>query len=196
MKIITPDQIASIQQMRSEGHGSRSISKALSISRSTVVYWLDPKEFNRKAIERRRRRFNRSPLLGKMRTYKDRKSLVVKARDFQRRISGRTMTSKTSVESFSLDNVLEKIGPTPKCYLTGSPIDIGRPETYSFDHVVPASKGGDNSLANLGLLRADINLIKSDKTVEELIGVAIEVLTHMGYAVTKQKLVEGNGAGP
>lgn len=191
MKIITPEQVTAIQAMRANQVGYRTIAKALGIPTSTVRYWADPDKAKRDGAARKRAWFSRHPMLGKINCYRSRKLIGSKTRDFQRRVAGHLAPQVTS--TFTLDDVLDKVGNAPCCYLSGRLIDINQPETYAFDHIVPVAQGGENTLANLGLLHADINRMKSDKTPDECIAIMIEVLTHHGYVVSK-KMEEGNAA--
>jgi 5-methylcytosine-specific restriction endonuclease McrA len=82
--------------------------------------------------------------------------------------------------SFNYQDVLERIGQQPSCYLTGRPINLNEPDTYNFDHIVPASKGGDNSLDNLGLALKEANQGKSDMLLDDFLDLCEDVLRHHG----------------
>lgn len=81
-------------------------------------------------------------------------------------------------EKFTVDDIIEKFGDNPVCYLTGQPIDITKPRTYHFDHIVPSSKGGSNSIENLGICTKEANMAKSDMTVEEFVKLCNMVVNH------------------
>lgn len=66
------------------------------------------------------------------------------------------------------------------CYLTGDTIDLNDPKSYSFDHIVPFSKGGTNELHNLGLTTRAANMAKSDLSVEEFVDLCEKVARHHG----------------
>lgn len=87
--------------------------------------------------------------------------------------------------NFSWQDVIEKFGWETTCYLTGRPINLKESETYHFDHIVPTAKGGSMNLENLGITCKDGNLAKSDMSIETLIGLCKEILTHNGYEVKK-----------
>lgn len=77
---------------------------------------------------------------------------------------------------FTLDELIEKIGDNPKCYLTGKEIDLSKSRSYSLDHVVPRAKGGDNSLDNCRLSSREANMAKSDLSLEEFISLCQSVV--------------------
>ena len=172
-----------IVTLHRQGHGYRRISEELNLNRTSVRYWANHRIEKEKNTNRKRRLFNKSPLLRKLAHYRNRKSFVTKTRDFQRR-NGDNL-SATLDHGFTADEFLAKVGPTPQCYLSGRKIDLNKPETYSFDHITPIVNGGDNSLVNLGLTIRELNILKSTHTVTELISLMKEVLEFQGYSVTR-----------
>lgn len=90
---------------------------------------------------------------------------------------------KKCSRKFTYAEFLAKVGDTPICYLTKAKIDLNKPETYSIDHVVPISKGGDNSIDNAGLIRRDVNEVKDSNTPQQLFPICIEILEANGYKV-------------
>ena len=79
---------------------------------------------------------------------------------------------------FTIDDVINKFGENPKCYLTGDDIDIYQPRTYNFDHIIPVSRGGLNTLDNMGICTKKANSAKSDMTPEEFIDLCKKVLKY------------------
>lgn len=53
-------------------------------------------------------------------------------------------------------------------------------KSYSIDHILPSSKGGENTINNAGLICSSINKMKSDITVEEFLEKCIQVLECKG----------------
>lgn len=51
-----------------------------------------------------------------------------------------------------------------KCYLTGKPLDRNKMQA---DHRKPVSRGGNFTLANIGLTNSDMNAMKADMLEEE-----------------------------
>lgn len=70
-----------------------------------------------------------------------------------------------------LTALLNKFGPSPKCYLTGLPINYEQGETYDLDHVTPRSKGGASTLDNMQLANPAANRMKADLELGKFIDV-------------------------
>lgn len=71
--------------------------------------------------------------------------------------------------TFSAYDLLDNIGPEPKCYITKSPINLTNKKSYSLDHIIPVSKGGSSTLDNCGLCLTIVNLSKGTLSLEEYI---------------------------
>ncbi len=80
--------------------------------------------------------------------------------------------------TFTVEDVINKFGENPKCYLTGEQLDIYQPRTYAFDHIIPASRGGLSSIDNLGLCTKQANMAKSDLTPDEFYKLCKKVIQH------------------
>ena len=94
----------------------------------------------------------------------------------------RSMKKNTDI---TIQDLINKFGENPKCYLTGDDIDINDIKSYQFDHVIPKSRGGDNSLDNIQIATKTANLSKSDMTPDEFFFLCKKVLEHNGYTVYK-----------
>ena len=70
---------------------------------------------------------------------------------------------------FTVQDVLDKFGAKPVCYLTGMVIDYADPKSYSFDHYIPLSKGGDSNLNNLRLCHPIVNYMKFTSSHAEFV---------------------------
>ena len=64
---------------------------------------------------------------------------------------------------------VEKFGKTPKCYITGIEINLKDISSWSLDHIIPISKGGNSGIDNCGITLMDINLAKNKLILEEFI---------------------------
>jgi 5-methylcytosine-specific restriction endonuclease McrA len=80
------------------------------------------------------------------------------------------------MSTFNVDQLLEKIGDNPKCYLTGKSIDLSKSRTYELDHIVPRSKGGTNDLDNCNIAIKEANRAKGDLLLEEFIDLCKNVI--------------------
>ena len=78
--------------------------------------------------------------------------------------------------TYTFEQVMEKIGSDPTCYLTGQKIDLHKPRTYNLDHIIPVARGGDNSLDNMGLCTRAANMAKSDLLLSEFVDLCKQVV--------------------
>lgn len=83
-----------------------------------------------------------------------------------------------SISSFGAGDILKKIGDSPVCYLTGEPIDLANSSSYVLDHIVPRSRGGDNSIDNCQIASYQANLCKSNLTYEEFVLLCSKIVNH------------------
>jgi len=155
-----------IIELRSEGKTYKDISLLLGVSPTTVAYYCAP---NRKEqVTRWCSKYNKNNRLCK------------KVATFH------GITKQKVPKSFTYRDFLTKIGNDPKCYLTGTPIYLSDIKSYSIDHVIPVSRGGNNSIENAELIRTDVNKMKQDKTNEQLFELCKLVLENNGYLISKQ----------
>jgi 5-methylcytosine-specific restriction endonuclease McrA len=91
---------------------------------------------------------------------------------------------------FGVKEAKEKFIAHPFCYLTGAALSLDRLDQLQFDHRKPVSKGGDNSLDNLGFAKKEANQAKGDLTVDEFVALCVKVAEHNGYTVKKSLSVE------
>ena len=179
--------------MRAEGKSYNEICEALGCTKSTVAYHCSLKE-KQLARQRANREKEKSSISKKVDNFRNtkvgpgwkeeiqsspKKQLRDKTKNFFRK--------KDGSERFNSKDVLNKFGNNPKCYLTGTLIDLSNPRSFSLDHIMPTSKGGKNTLENLGLATRDANMAKNDMLLEDFLELCKSVLTNHGYAIELKK---------
>lgn len=184
-----------VEKLISEGKTYKQIMEIMQVSRSTVVYYrCNQKEKGRLRVTKYRekqhpygrkiehfidKKFNNKKDIKQ--SYKNRQLIQAKITKFHKN----RKTGEYSKMSFTIKDVIEKFGENPKCYLTGDKIDIYQPDTYQFDHIIPASKGGENTLDNLGICTKDANISKSNHSLDEFLLLCEKILKNNGYNVNK-----------
>lgn len=95
-------------------------------------------------------------------------------------ITGKITTfKKDTMSNLTTKEFLQKYeNQEVKCYITGEPIDITKPRTYHFDHIIPKSKGGSSTLDNLGICTKQANLCKHDLSYEDFLDFCKKVIEY------------------
>lgn len=176
-----------ILELRKEGKSYNEIKEILGCSKGTISYYCNPDQKIKTINRTRKRRTN--ILVRKLDTFKytkPKRYVQERLRFFQKRdnnISVQKINKNLNL-TFRIDDVLEKFGENTICYLSGEKINLFE-NTYNFDHIIPTSRGGDNSFENLGILHNVVNNMKSDLTIDEFIEWCIKILKFNGYEVKK-----------
>lgn len=178
-----------ILKLRESGLSYLEISQQLNCSKSTVCYHLD-KTQKSKAIRRNQQRRAKHPFIQKIerfstlktsinQSYKSihewRKLIQLKIEKFATMHKQREVYCKPS---FTVEDVINKFGEKPKCYLTGDEIDIYDTKSYHFDHIQPRSRGGSNDIDNLGICTKQANQAKNNLTYDEFIELCKKVINN------------------
>jgi 5-methylcytosine-specific restriction endonuclease McrA len=100
-------------------------------------------------------------------------------------LSNTNRSRAVNIPKSFIQEVIKKINDNPICYITGESIDLKDTSSYHFDHIIPRSRGGSNSIDNLGLTTREANMAKSDKTIDEHIEYCKKVLLNHGYTIDK-----------
>lgn len=182
-----------IHQLRSSGHSYSKISKILGCSKSSISYYLGVDQKIKADNRRKSYRNTRYGILAtKLGMFKTKCDKGTKRKQSQERRIHIILNRKRlkfmeikdhNEESFSLEDLIKKIGDSPVCYLTGKKIDLSDPSSFHFDHIVPTSKGGKNTLDNLGICTAEANFSKRDMSLAEYIELCKSVLLHRGFKI-------------
>jgi CRISPR/Cas system Type II protein with McrA/HNH and RuvC-like nuclease domain len=175
-----------ILKLRSEGLTYKEICDILNCSKSTVSYYCND-VYRKNAIERIKMNKEKNPLIKKTESFKkEKRRLRVKCEHFQLRdntYKGKRLPFDSEKLKFNWRDVMALLEENPRCYLTGDILDLENLNTISLDHKVPVSRGGDNTINNMGLCTKDANQSKAALTVDEYIELCKKVLTNFGYTI-------------
>lgn len=174
-----------ILNLRKQGLSYNDIQEKLKCSKATISYHCGQDQKVKKNERQQKRRSNNC-LIKKVESFRNRKCKNIvydlESRDWrhilQIKIRGFSMNRKTkkSKQQFSLQDLIDKIGDNPTCYLTGRSIDLTDGRSYHLDHIVPISKGGDNSLDNCEIACKEANQAKHNLSKDEFIKLCQEVI--------------------
>jgi CRISPR/Cas system Type II protein with McrA/HNH and RuvC-like nuclease domain len=173
-----------ILKLREEGKSYKQIQLILNCSKSTISYHCGEGQKEKTKTRTKQRREN--TLLEKVERFKYRKfrNNREKVRRFNKRDNENGFTNKVLEHTFFWTDVLNKFGENTVCYLSGEKINLLN-DSYSLDHIIPHSRGGDNSLDNLGITHEIVNKMKSDLNPDELIIWCKKILEFNGYKIIK-----------
>jgi 5-methylcytosine-specific restriction endonuclease McrA len=186
-----------ILQLRSEGKTYLQIMNELQCAKSTIAYYCGHNQKEKNKLRKRKNRQKQHPYCRKLEnfiliitkntqqtqnTLQNRRLIQIKIQSFHYTHKEYGMYKPTT---FSIQDIINKFGENPICYLTGEQIDIYQPRTYEFDHIIPRSRGGTNTLDNLGICSKKANRSKKDMTPDEFINLCKKILEHNGYQVVK-----------
>lgn len=184
-----------IIRLKSEKKSHLEIAKELGCSKTIVSYHLNVAVKNRVKLESKKLhpfqnklyRFKRIDTTIKNKNYEIKRKktindkILAKIKTFHRQ-DKTIMYDKTT---FTIQDIIKKFGENPKCYLTGIDINIYETNTYQFDHIIPRSRGGQNTLDNLGIASTKANQCKNNMTPDELMNLCKLILENNGYSVNK-----------
>lgn len=174
-----------ILALKAEGKTYNEIKAILNCSKGTISYHCGKGQKEKSRIRTEKSRLV-NPLIRKTETFQNKKlkNNTENIRKFQKRDNqSKGNVNKFIPKSFTWRDVVDKFGEDTFCYLSGEKINLYE-NNYHFDHVVPSSKGGDNTIDNLGILHKDVNYMKSDLTKEELLIWCKKILEFNDYTVS------------
>jgi predicted transcriptional regulator len=182
-----------ILELRKSGLAYSKIAEILNCTKSLVCYYCGKNQKNKSKNRQTKRRKNVHPyqlkleaFINKKKSDKNKNYNTSKKHPFIRKLSKFITKGNKMNIKYNIDDVINKFTNTPKCYLTGDPININEPYKYHFDHKTPSSKGGDNSLENMGICTKEANMAKNDMTEQEFLELCKKVLINHGYSVIKE----------
>lgn len=164
-----------ILELRSQGKTYDEIVGVVGCSKGTVSYYCGEGQ-KEKTLGRQRKR-RRNKLIKRVEEFKRKKhkNFVESVRKFNKNI-GNSVDSSLDM-NFNYQDVLNKFGNITKCYLTGVDINLLE-DDYELDHIIPVSRGGLNTLDNLGILSKKANQAKSNLLVNEFIDLCKQVIEY------------------
>jgi len=167
-----------ILRLRSQGLSYKEIEKALGCSRSTISYHCGKSGSEKKRVKSQKK----SPLCKKVGAFKARCSksswtnFRSKIKCFKRRANYNNRHRVKVKNPYTCEDVVNKLGVKPRCYLTGKLINLNKPDTYNLDHIIPVSRGGTNELDNLQITCVEANSAKGNLTLKEFHSLCRRVL--------------------
>lgn len=171
-----------ILELRRNGLSYREIQKELRCSKGTISFHCGDgqKEKTKNRLIRNRKNSIKTILSVKTDAF-FRANIRHKRKNFINKDSEYINNIKELGSYFTPDDVINKFGLNPKCYLTGRNINLLDTKSYNFEHIIPVSRGGLSNLDNLGLACKDANIFKGSMTTDELINICKEILANNGY---------------
>jgi 5-methylcytosine-specific restriction endonuclease McrA len=178
-----------ILELRKLGYSYPEIQKKLQCSKGTISYHCGEGQKNKTANRRISNRNKQHPLSRKVENFIKNIPLVNRSSKQTNRTINKILYQKIAVfsrinskdynyMSFTVEELLQKIGDNPICGLTGRPIDLINSRSYQLDHIVPRSKGGSNTLDNCQLACREANQAKHELTVDEFVSLCREVVEY------------------
>lgn len=179
-----------IFELREQGLSYREVETKLGCSRSLISYHCGTgqkdKTLNRQRKDRKenvlKRKATRFRCFSKKSKTKQQSSNKKIQQILQNKIGRFCLTERVKGRyakcriMFKTKDLIERIEANPVCYLTGRKIDLEDGRSYHLDHIIPRSKGGDNSMDNCGLACKSANQAKTDLTLEEFVQLCREVV--------------------
>lgn len=182
-----------IISLRKKGLTYNQIANKLNCSKSTVSYALRKK--TRLKVKEKTNKIPKHEISHRKKIYRFKNPktfpppkrpwyLSPSPRQISKAITGKAHTFQQPM-TFNYKDVYAKYGDHFPCALTGRPLDFNKPETYEYDHIIPTSRGGDNTIDNLQIVCPEANRAKQNLTDEEFLDLCKEVVLNKGYKLYK-----------
>jgi 5-methylcytosine-specific restriction endonuclease McrA len=176
-----------IIELRALNYSYNKIVSLLGCSKSIISYYVGKDQKEKSKL--RGRNYRKNNILGKKiyrfcSKYEVRDQKLNINKNIKRILFSKIRKFGDYKPMFTPQQLLDKIGDNPTCYLTGRPINIADSQSYHLDHIIPKSRGGDNTIDNCGIACSIANLSKSHMTYEEYVLLCKEVIKHYEVAHT------------
>ena len=182
------DQILKLREL---GYSYLEIQKQLKCSKGTISYHCGKGQKDKTTRRRILNRGKKHPLYTKVETFKYVKHCTVCKSKISKKDTNKVfrilytkiivfsrINKEYNYMSFTVEDLLHKIGNNPVCSLTGRPIDLMNSRSYQLDHIIPKSKGGSNTLDNCQIVCKEANQAKNDLSLDEFINLCREVVNN------------------
>lgn len=179
--------------LRKKGLPFSKIAKQLKCSKSTVSYALRKKTRIKSKQKQDKLPKHKKTIINKIYTFKNTPTpkqnkklwyINKTPRQISKAISNKASTFQRSM-TFNYKDVYRKYGDHFPCALTGRPLNFKDPDTYEYDHILPTSRGGENTLDNMQIVCPEVNRAKQNLTDQEFIDLCKEVVIHAGHKIYK-----------
>ena len=176
-----------ILKLRKQGKSYKEIASILGCSRSVISYHCGKGQTEKNRVRSQKRGW-RHHFTKKITQFKSRctaegyRLFRNKVKTFKRKTpNAHKPTPSTSrvnniSQQFYAEDVINKIGTHPVCYLTGRKLNLKDTSTYTFDHRVPTALGGTNDLENLEVCCSEANHAKACLSLEDFYSLCEEIL--------------------
>lgn len=178
-----------ILELRKLGYSYPEIQNKLKCSKGTISYHCGEGQKNKTANRRILNRNKQHPLSRKVENFTKNIQQINSNLKATNRTINKILYQKIAVfsrlnskdynnMSFTVEELLQKIGDNPTCGLTGRSINLLDSRSYQLDHIIPRAKGGTNSLDNCQLACREANQAKHELTMTEFIQLCREVVNY------------------
>lgn len=174
-----------ILELRKQNKSYNEIVSILGCSKSIVCYYCDDSQKEKYLNRQRKNRSQKHPFQSKYECFiYQRKRIKLQKKQISHKLERvlykrlHNFNGRKTMPNFTVQDVIEQYNQNPKCYLTGQNININDTDSYEFDHIIPKSRGGQNTLDNLGICSKHANQAKRDMTPDEFINLCKLVVKH------------------
>lgn len=155
-----------IVKLRYEGKKCEQIATELECSLGTISYHLKK---HKTFFDQKLTKGAQQSILNRFRNFTGRTGCKRRSKN----VKANCHFNKT--KGMKYPELLRSLIDSPFCALTGKPIYFNDVQSYSFDHLVPISRGGDCSKENFNLLSKEVDLAKNNLPMKFFVKMCKEI---------------------